>query len=122
MFSNLNEDDFYRFSDNLDPDKNQRPQPKLTPDTDGFYRPQPKPDEYEIQRQRQNAGLACSHCGSSQGHVRICPLINREVAEARSAADGNLNIPDQHDLKALGVLWAEQEERELLAIPAKARG
>jgi hypothetical protein len=104
MFSNFQEDDFYRFSDNLEP----RPQPRLKPDTDGFYRPV-RLDEYEKQQQRQNNSMNCEHCDSSWGHVAICPLLNREVAEARSAADGVLNIPDQHELKSWGILWTTEE-------------
>lgn len=41
-------------------------------------------DEYQSQLIRQNDGLPCSHCDALSGHTRACPLINREVAEARS--------------------------------------
>jgi hypothetical protein len=31
-------------------------------------------------------GVSCEHCLAPYGHLRTCPLINREVAEARSRA------------------------------------
>lgn len=51
---------------------------------------------------RQNQGEKCSHCGASSGHFSVCPLINREVAEARSAA---LTEGDTILLRGLGVKW-----------------
>jgi hypothetical protein len=31
-------------------------------------------------------GVSCEHCLAPYGHYNTCPLINREVAEARSRA------------------------------------
>jgi hypothetical protein len=42
-------------------------------------------DAYAVQMARQNAGLCCEECSSFQGHTVLCPLINRESAEIRSA-------------------------------------
>jgi hypothetical protein len=42
-------------------------------------------DDYAVQMARQNAGLCCEECSSFQGHTVLCPLINRESAEIRSA-------------------------------------
>lgn len=50
----------------------------------------------------QNEGRPCIHCGSRFGHYSVCPLINREVAEARSAT---LSKGDEIVLYALGVRW-----------------
>jgi hypothetical protein len=37
----------------------------------------------------QNAGGVCPHCKSPSGHFVICPLINRNTAEAQSAVARN---------------------------------
>ena len=48
-------------------------------------------DEYAKQTDRQNNGLACSHCDCESGHKISCPLINREYAETKSADVAELN-------------------------------
>lgn len=52
----------------------------------------------------QNQGKPCPHCESPFGHYNVCPLLNRNVAEAR-AAEG-LNKPDVDFLKALRIVWS----------------
>ena len=42
-------------------------------------------EDIAVQMARQNAGLCCEECSSFQGHTVLCPLINRESAEIRSA-------------------------------------
>ena len=53
----------------------------------------------------QNNGGTCRHCGSSLGHYSVCPLINRETAEAHSAVDNGITEADSILLKGLGVIW-----------------
>lgn len=48
---------------------------------------------------------SCKHCTAAWGHTILCPLLNRNVAEAQSAVAGKLNVADEHELKALGVIW-----------------
>lgn len=63
-------------------------------------------DEYAKQIARQNQGETCAHCGSPSGHYKQCPLICRETAEARSAANGAaLCQEDTLRLRSLGVSW-----------------
>jgi hypothetical protein len=50
----------------------------------------------------QNEGKVCPHCASASGHYRHCALINREVAEAKSA---RLSDADTIRLTSLGVIW-----------------
>jgi hypothetical protein len=50
----------------------------------------------------QNRGELCPHCGSNSGHFIHCALINRNVAEAKSA---RLSDADNIRLTSLGVRW-----------------
>jgi hypothetical protein len=59
-------------------------------------------DEYERVRQLQNSNQPCPHCKAEQGHTFLCPLINRETAEAHSAERSEA---DRLILHALGVKW-----------------
>jgi hypothetical protein len=59
-------------------------------------------DRYARALQTQNDGGVCEGCGSALGHFSICPLINRNVAEATNAV---LNQPDTDFLKALKITW-----------------
>jgi hypothetical protein len=59
-------------------------------------------DDYATQLARQNTGFNCRHCQSPSGHFKRCPLLNREVAEARSAT---LSQADVVRLHSLGVIW-----------------
>lgn len=52
-------------------------------------------DAYAKALQTQNNGGVCEHCNSALGHFINCPLINREVAEARSVALGNVTEADR---------------------------
>jgi hypothetical protein len=51
----------------------------------------------------QNRGELCPHCQSAQGHTILCPTINRAIAEARSALNGNATEQDAILAHALGV-------------------
>lgn len=44
----------------------------------------------------------CIHCHAAYGHKILCPLLNRNIAEAQSAV---LNKPDADFLKALKITW-----------------
>lgn len=44
----------------------------------------------------------CTHCHAAYGHKLICPLLNRNVAEAQAAT---LNKPDADWLKAFNITW-----------------
>ena len=57
-------------------------------------------DRYAAVLAAQNAGNACPHCGSHSGHFNVCPLINRNVAEAQSAT---LSESDAAFLKGIKV-------------------
>lgn len=69
-----------------------------------FYRP----DQYTaVSTPSSVAGSAlegdnCIHCHAAWGHKIICPLLNRTIAEAKSAT---LNTPDAHFLKAQHITW-----------------
>ena len=67
--------------------------------------PEYKLDAYYEALIAQNAGGTCKHCGSSLGHYSVCPLINRETAEAHSAVDNGITEADNIRLKGLGVIW-----------------
>ena len=45
----------------------------------------------------------CPHCKARFGHFVFCPLINRNTAEAWSAANGEPTEADQTHARALGV-------------------
>lgn len=60
-------------------------------------------DAYADALQAQNEGKACTHCHSRFGHYSVCPLINRETAEAHSIALGNVTESDRNFAHALGV-------------------
>ena len=62
-----------------------------------------KQDAYELARIDQNNGSHCIHCQCTSGHFGTCPLINREIAEAKNALAGTFTELDQQYLHALGV-------------------
>jgi len=70
-------------------------------------------DAYAQAQRVQNAGGVCPHCGSSLGHRSTCPLINREVAEARNVIAGELSTADSILLRGLGVIWSAVGKRIL---------
>lgn len=48
----------------------------------------------------------CEHCHASYGHTILCPLLNRNIAEAKSAVNSaRLSEADNIRLTSLGVRW-----------------
>jgi hypothetical protein len=62
-------------------------------------------DPYADALQAQNEGKACTHCHSRFGHYSVCPLINRETAEAHSIALGNVTESDRIISRGWGIKW-----------------
>jgi hypothetical protein len=44
----------------------------------------------------------CTHCHAAYGHKILCPLLNRNIAEAQSAT---LSDADQVRVHAFGIVW-----------------
>jgi hypothetical protein len=64
----------------------------------------PAPDAYALALADQNNGSHCIHCQSRSGHLGVCPLINREIAETLAALwGGRATEGDKIQARALGV-------------------
>ena len=46
----------------------------------------------------------CEHCHASYGHTILCPLLNRNIAEAQSALNGSASEQDKVHAHALGII------------------
>jgi len=109
MFNDINEDDFYRYQDNLDPQAQRghiikQRLAKLRGEQDAeFYRPTKFNPDHDPD---MNPGVTvthtdtvstgagdsleqdnCIHCHATYGHKISCPKINREAAEELSKID-----------------------------------
>lgn len=59
--------------------------------------------EYQHILDIQNSGAPCPSCGSVRGHFLTCGLLNRNVAEAQSAAKGDFTEADHICARGLGI-------------------
>lgn len=96
MFNNTPEDDFYRYQDNLDPERQQGAVIKKRlaelrgEQTAGFYRPDQRVTVVDSESTPAGDSLEqdnCIHCHSTYGHTIKCPKLNREAAEELSKVD-----------------------------------
>lgn len=62
------------------------------------------PDKYVAAQREQNAGRPCPSCNSVSGHYAVCPLINRETAEAVSFVAGEYTEGDRISARGLNVI------------------
>ena len=46
--------------------------------------PEYKQDDYSRQRDIQNAGGVCEHCGAALGHYSVCSLFGGALREAQA--------------------------------------
>jgi len=101
MFNDINEDDFYRFQDNLDPQAQQgaiikqrlaklRGEQVFSADHDEEMNPGVRVTHTDTVSTGAGDSLEqdnCIHCHATYGHKISCPTINREAAEELSKID-----------------------------------
>lgn len=77
-----------------------------------FYRPcritHVSSHEAPVSDSIERNATSCQHCTASYGHTVLCPTLNRNIAEAKSAV---LSAGDDVRLHSLGVRWSSDQER-----------
>lgn len=96
MFKGIEEDDFYRFQDNLDPERQhgaiikKRLEELRGEQVAGFYRADKRVTVVDTKSTTSGDSLEqdnCTHCHSTYGHTIKCPTLNAEAAAELKSVD-----------------------------------